>query len=200
MARNSPDPLAIEHALLGFLRSQPMHGYEIYQHLTDPKGLWLVWRIKQSQLYALLIRLESEGYIASTLQPQDSRPPRKVFRLTRAGRDRFAAWVRTAVPHGRDLRQDFLGKFYFARQEDPSVVRLLLAAQHVACEQWLAAMHSEPATSDANSFASLVNVFRIGRIKAMLDWLDAAERSDRLADNANPISSTTSDKPFAPKL
>lgn len=200
MARNSPDPLAIEHALLGFLRSQPMHGYEIYQHLTDPAGLWLVWRIKQSQLYALLIRLESEGYIASTLQPQDSRPPRKVFRLTRAGRERFAGWVRTAVPHGRDLRQDFLGKFYFARQEQPDIMRQLLAAQRAACQQWLAAMESEAATADAESFASLVNVFRIGQIKAMLDWLAAAERSDRLADNGNSLSSTTSDKPLAPKL
>jgi DNA-binding PadR family transcriptional regulator len=199
MARNSPDPLAIEHALLGFLRSQPMHGYEIYQHLTDPEGLWLVWRIKQSQLYALLIRLESEGYIASTLQPQDSRPPRKVFRLTRAGRERFAVWVRTAVPHGRDLRQDFLGKFFFARQEGPGVMRQLLAAQRVACQQWLAAMQSEAAAAGDDSFASLVNVFRIGQIKAMLGWLDAAERCDRLADNANPMSFTTSDKPFAPK-
>jgi PadR family transcriptional regulator AphA len=196
MARNSPDPLAIEHALLGFLRSQPMHGYEIYQHLTDPEGLWLVWRIKQSQLYALLIRLESEGYIASTMQPQDSRPARKVFRLTRAGRERFATWVRTAVPHGRDLRQDFLGKLYFARQEDASVMRQLLAAQRVACQQWLAAMQSEAASADEDSFGCLVNVFRIGQIKAMLDWLDAAEGSDRLADNTNLINSLTSDRPL----
>lgn len=77
-------------------------------------GLWLVWRIKQSQLYALLAKLEAEGCIASTLHPQDAWPPRKVFKLTRTGRERYLAWVRSAVPHGRELRQDFFGKLYFA--------------------------------------------------------------------------------------
>ena len=37
-------PLTIEYALLGFLRQQPRHGYEIYQQLSDPTGLGLVWR------------------------------------------------------------------------------------------------------------------------------------------------------------
>src|ERR1700686_164320 len=101
MSRTERHPLAMELALLGFLRRRPMHGYEIYQHLTDPEGLWLVWRLKQSQLYALLLRLEAEDFITSTLQPQDAHPPRKFFKLTRAGRERYLAWVRSAVPHGR---------------------------------------------------------------------------------------------------
>src|SRR6476620_11890304 len=97
MSRIERNPLAMEYALLGFLRRRPMHGYEIYQRLADPEGLWLVWRMKQSQLYALLLRLESEGFIASTLQQQDTRPPRKIFRLTRLGRERYLAWVHSAV-------------------------------------------------------------------------------------------------------
>src|SRR5947209_20400002 len=119
MSRMQRDPLALEHALLGLLRRQPMHGYELYQRLTDPAGLWLIWRMKQSQLYALLTRLEAEGYLAADLQLQDARPPRKIFHLTRAGRERFLAWVRAPVPHGRELRQDFLAKFYFALREGP---------------------------------------------------------------------------------
>jgi len=185
MARNTPDPLAIEHALLGFLRKQPMHGYEIYQRLTDPFGLWLVWRIKQSQLYALLIRLESEGFIASTLHPQDSRPPRKIFHLTRAGHERFTTWVRTPVPHGRDLRQDFLGKFYFAQQEGPAVAAELLRRQRDACNSWLADMNAAQELADDEvpglpiepSFELLVSRFRTGQIRAVIDWINAAEQS-----------------------
>jgi DNA-binding PadR family transcriptional regulator len=38
-------PLSTEYALLGFLRRQPMHGYEIHQQLSDATGLGLVWRL-----------------------------------------------------------------------------------------------------------------------------------------------------------
>ena len=72
-------PLTTEHALLGFLRRRPMYGYEIHQQLTHPTGLGLVWRLKQSQLYALLAKLEEAGYVTTTIEPQETRPPRKIF-------------------------------------------------------------------------------------------------------------------------
>jgi DNA-binding PadR family transcriptional regulator len=184
MSRTERHPLTMEHALLGFLRQRPMHGYEIYQRITDPDGLWLVWRMKQSQLYALLIRLEAEEYITSTLQPQDAHPPRKVYKLTRAGRERYLDWVRSAVPHGRELRQDFFGKLYFALQEGPEVAAQLLARQREACHTWLADMRAAQELSDESvpglhldpSFESLVSQFRIGQIESMLEWLDASEQ------------------------
>jgi PadR family transcriptional regulator, regulatory protein AphA len=184
MSRTERNPLTMEHALLGFLRQRPMHGYEIYQHLMDPDGLWLVWRMKQSQLYALLVKLEAEEYITSTLHPQDARPPRKVYKLTRAGRERYLAWVRSAVPHGRELRQDFFGKLYFALREGPDVAAELLARQREACHAWLADMRAAQELSDEDvpglhlepSFESFVSHFRIGQIEAMLQWIDSSER------------------------
>ena len=77
-----------------------MHGYEIYQHMSDPNGLGLVWVVKQSRLYALLAGLEKEGYIEAVLEPQESRPPRKVFHLTESGEKVFLNWVQSPVPHG----------------------------------------------------------------------------------------------------
>ena len=52
-------PLGVEQALLGFLTGRPMYGYEIHQCLSQPAGLGRVWRVKQSQAYALLARLEA---------------------------------------------------------------------------------------------------------------------------------------------
>ena len=60
-----PLPLTIEHALLGYLNQKPMYGYEISQHLANSEGLGAVWRLKQSQLYALLSKLEEKGYITA---------------------------------------------------------------------------------------------------------------------------------------
>src|SRR5438105_5564422 len=122
-------PLTVEKALLGFLRREPMHGYEIHQRLKDPAGLWLVWRLKQSQVYALLARLEGDGYISGVLKPQASGPTRRVYRLTRRGQARYRHWVRTPVPHGREMRQEFLAKFYFARCERRAVAAQLIQRQ-----------------------------------------------------------------------
>lgn len=72
--------LTIEHALLGFIYEQPTHGYDIYQQLAAQTGLWQVWRLKQSQLYALLTKLEENGYITADVQSQAARPPRKSTR------------------------------------------------------------------------------------------------------------------------
>ncbi len=187
--RTERHPLTMEHALLGFLRRRPMHGYEIYQRIMDPEGLWLVWRMKQSQLYALLLRLEAEACITSTLQPQDAHPPRKIYKLTRAGRDRYLGWVRSAVPHGRELRQDFFGKLYFALQEGPEVAAELLARQREACHAWLADMRAAQELSDGDvpgqhyelSFESFVGDFRIGQIGAILAWIEHSQQRLQVA-------------------
>src|SRR3954466_7685591 len=90
-------PLTIEHALLGFLRQQPMHAYEIHQTLTRNEALGLVWHIKQSLVYVMLERLEAERLVTSSLEPQGSRPPRKILRLTPGGQASFAEWLVTPV-------------------------------------------------------------------------------------------------------
>jgi len=171
-------PLSTEFALLGFLRRRPMHGYEIYQELSDPTGLGLVWRLKQSQLYALLARLEREGYVTTTIEYQDVRPPRKVFELNEAGRQAFLEWVRRPVPHGRKLRLDFLAKLYFARLEGPEVASQLIERQGAACRDWLQQQEAEAESlRQKHPYDWLVHKFRIGQIEAMLAWLDTCQEA-----------------------
>ncbi len=163
----------IESALLGYLREQPLHGYEIYQRLSEPDGLWLVWRIKQSRLYAMLDRLENAGFVAATVEPQKNRPPRKVFHLTPAGERAFLAWVRSPVPRGRQVRLEFLVKLFFARREGSEVVGDLVTDQSELCRQWLAAEEASAASlGDEQPYNRLVHQFRIGQIRAMLVWLE----------------------------
>jgi len=170
--KTSATPLTIEYALLGFVYEQPSHGYEIYQQLSDPDGLWQVWRIKQSQLYALLTKLEDEEYLVTTLQPQEARPPRKVYSLTAAGHAAFAQWLATSVTHGRQMRLEFLAKLYFAYRQGPHVVLPLLEAQIVTCRHWLAELEKPAsALSAGDSFAYAVQQFRISQIDSFLAWL-----------------------------
>lgn len=164
--------LTVEYALLGFVYEQPTHGYEIYQQLSAPQGLWQVWRMKQSQLYALLTKLEDEGYLVTTLRPQDARPPRKVYSLTAIGRATFEQWLITPVTHGRQMRLEFLAKLYFAYRQGPVVVQPLLEQQIRACRRWLVEVQTQATASQtADPFADAVQQFRITQIEAFLTWL-----------------------------
>lgn len=175
----APKTLSTELALLGFLRHEPMHGYELYQHLSAASGLWMVWRVKQSQMYALLAKLEAAGYIAATLEPQAARPPRKVYALTDAGNAVFANWLVTPVRRARHMRMEFLAKLYFAQQDGVETALELIQQQRKVCETWLAAVCADArpipdrATDAEQTYAEMVKTFRQHQIEALLEWLEA---------------------------
>ncbi len=172
MKLSAATALTIEHALLGFVYDRPSYGYEIYQQLTQPTELWQVWRMKQSQLYALLAKLEEEGYLSATLQLQDARPPRKIYALTAAGRSSFEQWLTHPVTHGRQMRLEFLAKLYFAYRQSPAVTLHLLEQQTVACQQWLADVAQQiQRDPTVYGFDYAVQQFRISQIEAFLIWL-----------------------------
>jgi DNA-binding PadR family transcriptional regulator len=170
-------PLDIELALLGFLSQRANHGYELHQQLANPSGPGLVWQVKQSHLYALLDRLEQAGYIIGRQRPQDNRPPRTIFRLTPAGRKAFTQWISTPVPHGRQFRQEFLAKFYFALRAGPQAAQRLIEQQQAACRKWRDDLRERAAEAPGPAhFERLVWQFRQGQVDAMLTWLDECAR------------------------
>lgn len=173
-------PLTVELALLGFLREGALHGYEIHRRLSDTAGLGEVWRLKQSHLYALLSRLAEEGYLTSTIKAQETRPQRRQYRLTRVGRTAFVEWVQEPVARGRDIRLDFLTKYFFAEREGHKVVERLMRKQRAACQEWLRQQQRQAeAARETRPFEWKVCQFRIGQIESMLTWLDLCEEPSR---------------------
>jgi DNA-binding PadR family transcriptional regulator len=168
---------AIEFMLLGYLRSGPMHGYELHRRLGDPAGPGQVRGLKLSQLYALLAKLEGRGLVEAGIEPQANRPARRVFRLTADGLHTYRAWVRLPVDHARDMRQDFLLKLYFARGEGKPSARRLIAAQRNRCLDWLQASKRIARTLDPGSYRHQVQSFRTGQIEATVRWLDKLSRT-----------------------
>lgn len=181
MRTTTTSSLTIEHALLGFIYERPMHGYELYQQLSTPSGLWQVWRMKQSLLYAMLTKLEDEGYLITTLQPQDTRPPRKIYSLSENGRAAFLYWLNSPVAHGRQMRLEFLAKLYFAHRQSPEVALALLVRQLDTCHSWLAAMrehrHAQPDSSTAAYFSFTVEQFRLSQIESFVTWLTTCRQA-----------------------
>ena len=103
MDREAIDPLkkfqkelsagTVSLALLAVLgrAAEPMYGYQIAKTLErSGEG---VLSGKQSALYPVLRNLEGAGLLESFIEPSDSGPPRRYYRITAVGRDVLAAWA-----------------------------------------------------------------------------------------------------------
>lgn len=178
MSTTAPPSHGLELALLGLLRTQPRHAYELHLVLQRTEALGIVWHLKQGHLYALLGKLEDAGYVESTLEPHGARPPRKILRLTPRGREAFTEWVTSPVEHGREFRLEFLAKLSFAAQDGQEAVRTIITRQRAACHTWVADLDWQiQAVSPERRFERLVLQFRSSQLDAILSWLDTCERT-----------------------
>ncbi|MBP6017365.1 MAG: helix-turn-helix transcriptional regulator [Candidatus Promineofilum sp.] len=166
-------PISTAHALLGLVRHEPLHGYQIYRRLTDTPELQAVWRMKQSHLYALLSRMEEEALLEAKLETQGTRPPRKVYHLTTAGAQAFDQWLIEPVAIPRDMRLEFMLKLYFALREEKATAARLIKRQQAVCAEWLATQEKDRRNA-TTPYLLAVRRFRrdhIGAIQQWLEWL-----------------------------
>jgi len=150
-----------------------MHGYDLYKKLNSLEGVSLVWRVKQSQLYALLEKLEEDGLLVSQQTMGTNYPPRKEFQVTDVGGQTLSAWLKSPAMHGREMRQEFLARLYFAIQDGPETALELLDEQRAACLEWLEQIQgSLERLSFDQVYESFVYQFRRHEIEAIIRWLD----------------------------
>ena len=80
----------LEALILGVLTSGPLHGYAIARAIEERGGGLL--KMGENQLYPALHKLEREGQVEAEWQPQENKPPRKVYSLTEAGTGALAKY------------------------------------------------------------------------------------------------------------
>jgi len=172
-----------EYALLGLLWDGPRHGYELHRAFAADQELGTICRLEQSQLYAFLKKLEQLGYLEGRLEPQEGRPPRRVFILTKAGRHIFRQWVEAPTPRPREIRLLFLLKLYFARAFGAQTILSLITRQMEACEAFLGKLQETPISAGGRqaphtsenatlqNFRVIVHQTRIHQIEATIGWL-----------------------------
>jgi DNA-binding PadR family transcriptional regulator len=154
---------------LGLLMSEPKHGYELYQEFSRELGR--VWVIGQSRLYAQLKQLEEAGLVSVQLEPQPSRPPRKVYQLTAEGRAAFEDWVHQPTPYLRTFRVEFLARLYFFRRLSLPGLEQLVAEQVAVCQAQVSRFQ-RLAEDAEDAFQRCVLEFRCGQLEAVIRWLD----------------------------
>lgn len=168
-------PLRCEYALLGLVRRRPIHGYTLLQEFAGPEGLGEIWKIKISQIYAYLNKLEDQGYLTSERLQERDYPARRLYTITPTGEAAFSHWMTSPVPSARDLRQLFLLKLYFMNDLEPDIFQKLISDQIALCRKWLVNLESEK--TRAAGWKLNVFTYRVALVHTSLSWLESLEKS-----------------------
>ncbi|MGW4132463.1 PadR family transcriptional regulator [Amycolatopsis japonica] len=182
----------LRFALLGFLLRQPMTGYDLATAIRS--SIHFVWPAQLSQIYRTLSQLEDNGLVVSEVEPQQSRPDRRVYTITDAGRAAFDSWQSELVTELDPVRVPFMVRFFFAGSRSPedTVTQLrVMRDLHVKDHERLAVEMPEQiaaatALPGGNELDPLVwdSVRRAGEMMAQtwVAWID--ETIERLQDAA----------------
>jgi len=114
--------MSLDHAILGFLQYKPLSGYDLKAEFDF--SLQESWPADQSHIYRTLARLAEKKLIETELVRQDSRPDRKVYHITKKGREELMRWL--SVPAlNKDVRLAQLIQIFFsAHLPDDQLIRL----------------------------------------------------------------------------
>jgi len=167
-----------EYALLGLLREGPQHGYRLAQAFTPDGRLGIALRLKMSQMYAYLRKLERQGLLVAHEEiDAGSHRARRVFALTPEGERVFDDWLAEPVEATREVRLAFLLKLAFTL-DDPAAALALTERQREATAAWVERqrVRAERAPAQApRSIAQLTLRHRVLLSEATLRWLDETE-------------------------
>lgn len=156
-----------ELLLLGLLRRQEMHGYQLHEFID--RDLTVCTDLKKPTAYFLLDKMLTAGWIAEKAEQAGHRPSRRVFAITPEGEAAFqrllranlAGWSRAHFPGDIGLA--------FVDALDPAEAAQLLRHRRDILMAELAAARATP--THAGSLQWLIE-HQVQHLAAELDWLD----------------------------
>lgn len=83
--------MSLKHAILILLESEPGSGYDLVKRFKA--GLGYFWNAKHQQVYLELKKLSEAGWLDCQAQAQETRPDKKVYRLTPSGHAELLRWL-----------------------------------------------------------------------------------------------------------
>ncbi len=108
--------MSLEYAILGFLNYRPYSGYDL-KKIFDA-SVQHFWPADQSQIYRTLARMSENGWVEIEVVPQSSRPDRKVYHITGAGRTAWQQWLTSPLPPQDNRSADMIQVFFAGQLTD----------------------------------------------------------------------------------
>lgn len=132
-----------ELLLLGLLRRQEMHGYQMNEFLAGEMAICT--DIKKPTAYYLLNKLAEQGWIAEYTEQEGNRPPRRVYRITSEGERVFQALLRETLPVFTPTFFDGDLPLAFLDELPPAEARQLLDQRLISVQQANSMLKNIPA-------------------------------------------------------
>ena len=128
--------MALSHSILATLGDSAFSGYDLWKEFCECTTHY--WKASQQQVYRELTKLEAQGAIAVEIVPQDGRPDKKLYRITKEGKEMLCEWIaKPSQPTA--IREEVLVKTLAAHLVSPEVILADLKRRHQIHSKNLAA-------------------------------------------------------------
>jgi DNA-binding PadR family transcriptional regulator len=156
-----------ELLLLGLLREQAMHGYQLLEFIDTQMSTCV--DLKKPTAYFLLEKMTAAGWIRFEQGQEGHRPPRRVYTLTPAGEVAFQKLLRENLGSYQPARfaSDIGLAFVDTLPADEALA--LLRQRRTAAQELLAIVQAAP---EHPGGAQLMIEHQVHHLASELSWLD----------------------------
>jgi DNA-binding PadR family transcriptional regulator len=164
--------MSVRHALLALLSEGPKYGLQLREEFEARTGE--VWPLNVGQVYTTLQRLERDGLVESDAAGDEG--PQKGFRITAAGEEELAEWLRTPPDLSSPPRDELVIKVLVAARLPGVDVHEVIQAHRrylvQLMQQWTRIKEDDDGHDLALGLAVDAELFRLDSV---VRWLDVAD-------------------------
>ncbi len=164
------------YAILGLISFGEMSGYDLKQ-LADRSINYFFWSPAASQIYSELRRLETMGYVTEQRVEQETRPAKRLYRITPSGEEELQRWLDDAEVPPDILKSPFLLKLFLGGTTSPEVLIAQLEARFDQMEDRLSRyeeIENEIKDMDDWLFPHLTLGSGLAHVRAEIEWIGGA--------------------------
>jgi DNA-binding PadR family transcriptional regulator len=187
--------MSVRHALLALLSEGPKYGLQLREEFEARTGE--VWPLNVGQVYTTLQRLERDGLVESDGTGDEG--PQKGFRITAAGEEELAGWLRTPPDLSSPPRDELVIKVLVAARLPGVDVHEVIQAHRrylvQLMQQWTRIKEDDDGRDLGLGLAVDAELFRLDSVTR---WLDAADGRLKRAAADGPPPPTPSTPPLPP--
>jgi DNA-binding PadR family transcriptional regulator len=114
--------------------------------------------------------LEKSQLLSSSVEVQDTRPSKRVFKLTAMGRKRFREWLHSPVHLMRDFRIELFGKLFFFHHLALGGAEQLVLDQMDVLKKILKNLQRQE-KKETDAFRKLIFRYKQKAARSALNWL-----------------------------
>jgi DNA-binding PadR family transcriptional regulator len=169
----------LELAILGQLKQQPMHGYQLSRELGGSMGGFA--RVSYGSLYPTLRRLERDGLVAPIGDQPTGGRRKTVYGITEAGERAFLELLQEAPGETSSEDARFRVRLAFFRYLSPETRIRLLERRRAALVERLASFDDaiDAGRAEADDYRLAVMEHGRAATRADIDWLDDLITNER---------------------